>query len=63
MICENRKRCRVFGLAFWVSEPILAIGKVENPSELPLEFKCRKAKAVFGASLSVLPLAAPTQHA
>jgi len=48
---------------FWVREPILAIGKAENPSELPLEFKCRKAKAAFGVSLSLLPLAAPTQHA
>jgi hypothetical protein len=48
---------------FWISDPILTIGKVENPSEFPPEFKCRKAKAASRVSLSLFPLAAPTQHA
>jgi hypothetical protein len=59
MICENRKRCTAFRLASRSSQSV----KVKHPSELPLEFKCRKAKAAFGVSLSLLPLAAPRQHA
>ena len=56
MICENRTRRTAFGLA----SRILAVGKVKDPRELSLEFKCRKAKAASGDSLSPLPLAAPT---